>query len=190
MAETELLTGIRSFLGLLQFFRWFIPEFARIETSLTAPTRKGSEVHRWNEECEKYLTRWKTRQLRNRLLLLQTGIHRKEDIINHPKMLFGEDKCNWTRMKVTEWLLTTLKSLFFPFETIQIEIKCYCPCEILCKIQILPGRFIIWDFHRKSSGQALSKHSKSNLLQSWTSPDGLQGPENRRRTSVLHYTWV
>ena len=46
-------TDIRSFLGLLQFFRRFIPDFAKIASPLTDLTKKGSGVHKWNEECDK-----------------------------------------------------------------------------------------------------------------------------------------
>eukprot|EP00171_Calliarthron_tuberculosum_P001356 IDg1356t1 len=46
------LTELRSFVGLLQFFRIFIHDFSRIAAPLTNLTRKGSGIHAWNSNCD------------------------------------------------------------------------------------------------------------------------------------------
>ena len=46
------LTDVRSFMGLLQFFRRFIKDFSKIATPLTNLTKKGSGVHNWDSECD------------------------------------------------------------------------------------------------------------------------------------------
>ena len=45
------LTDLRSFLGLLQFFRRFIPNFAKIASPLTDLTKKESGIHKWDLQC-------------------------------------------------------------------------------------------------------------------------------------------
>lgn len=45
------LTELRGFIGLLQFFRRFIKDFSHIAAPLTNLTRKGSGIHRWDDEC-------------------------------------------------------------------------------------------------------------------------------------------
>ena len=45
------LTELRSFIGLLQFFRRFIKDFSKIASPLTALTRKRSGIHKWNDTC-------------------------------------------------------------------------------------------------------------------------------------------
>jgi len=52
-------TEIRSFLGLMQFFRRFVPDFSKIASPLTDLTKKGSGVHRWNEKCDESFQRLK-----------------------------------------------------------------------------------------------------------------------------------
>lgn len=44
-------TELRSFLGLVQFFRRFIQDFSRIAAPLTNLTRKYSNISLWNEQC-------------------------------------------------------------------------------------------------------------------------------------------
>lgn len=46
------ITELRSFLGLVQFFRRFVKDFSKIATPLTNLTRKHSHIGNWNEECE------------------------------------------------------------------------------------------------------------------------------------------
>lgn len=46
------ITELRSFLGLVQFFRRFIRKFSRIAAPLTNLTRKHSTISQWDTECE------------------------------------------------------------------------------------------------------------------------------------------
>jgi len=46
------ITDLRSFLGLLQLFRRFIPNFAKIAAPLTDLTKKDKGVHKWDEACD------------------------------------------------------------------------------------------------------------------------------------------
>lgn len=46
------ISDLRSFLGLLQFFRRFIRHFSRISAPLTNLTRKGSGINCWNQNCQ------------------------------------------------------------------------------------------------------------------------------------------
>ena len=48
----ESLTELRSFLGLLQFFRRFIPKFSAIAAPLTNLTKKEMGIGKWNEKCD------------------------------------------------------------------------------------------------------------------------------------------
>jgi len=54
------LTDLRSFLGLLQFFRRFIPEFAKVAAPLTNLTKKDKGLSFWDEECDKSFESLKT----------------------------------------------------------------------------------------------------------------------------------
>lgn len=45
------MTKLREFIGLLQFFRRFIKRFSHLAAPLTKLTRKGSGIHKWNEQC-------------------------------------------------------------------------------------------------------------------------------------------
>lgn len=44
---------LRSFLGPLPIFRRFIPDFAKVTAPLTDLTKKGSGVHKWNQDRDK-----------------------------------------------------------------------------------------------------------------------------------------
>lgn len=46
------ITALRSFLGLVQFFRSFVKDFSRIATPLTSLTRNHSNIGKWNGECD------------------------------------------------------------------------------------------------------------------------------------------
>lgn len=46
------LTELRSFLGLLQFFRRFIRNFSHLAAPLTDLTRKGFGINNWNKSCD------------------------------------------------------------------------------------------------------------------------------------------
>ena len=46
------LTDLRSFLGLLQFFRRFIPKFSKIAAPLTGLTKKDQGIHKWDDKCD------------------------------------------------------------------------------------------------------------------------------------------
>lgn len=46
------MTDLRSFLGLLQFFRRFIRDFSKIAAPLTDLTRKNGGIHKWNQHCQ------------------------------------------------------------------------------------------------------------------------------------------
>ena len=48
----ETLTELRSFLGLLQFFRRFIKSFSGIAAPLTNLTRKEQGIHKWDAKCD------------------------------------------------------------------------------------------------------------------------------------------
>lgn len=54
------ITDLRSFLGLLQFFRRFISKFARVAASLKGVTKEESGLHKWNECCDDAFERLKT----------------------------------------------------------------------------------------------------------------------------------
>lgn len=47
------LTDVRSFIGLLQFFRRFIKDFSTLATPLTNLTKKGYGIQKWDETCDK-----------------------------------------------------------------------------------------------------------------------------------------
>ncbi len=46
------LTDVRSFMGLLQFFRRFIKDFSKLATPLTNLTKKGEGIDKWNFKCD------------------------------------------------------------------------------------------------------------------------------------------
>lgn len=46
------ITELRSFLGLVQFFRWFIRTFSRIGTPLKNLMRKHSCISNWDDSCD------------------------------------------------------------------------------------------------------------------------------------------
>jgi len=50
--KTKNLTELRSFIGLLQFFRRFIRESSKTAAPLTNLTKKGSGIHNWSEKCD------------------------------------------------------------------------------------------------------------------------------------------
>jgi len=54
------ITDLRSFIGLLQFFRRFIPKFGEIAAPLTDLTKKDQGIHKWNERCTEAFERLKT----------------------------------------------------------------------------------------------------------------------------------
>lgn len=58
--KPDSITDLRSFLGLLQFFRRFIPKFAKVAAPLTDLTKKESGLHKWNECCDDTFARLKT----------------------------------------------------------------------------------------------------------------------------------
>ena len=47
------LTEVRSFMGLLQFFRRFIKDFSKLAAPLTNLTKKGEGIQKWDNECDK-----------------------------------------------------------------------------------------------------------------------------------------
>ncbi len=46
------LTDVRSFMGLLQFFRRFIKDFSKIATPSTNLSKKGEGIHKWDIKCD------------------------------------------------------------------------------------------------------------------------------------------
>lgn len=46
--KPSILSGLRSFVGPLQFFKSFIKDFSKIEAPLTNLTRKNSSIHKWD----------------------------------------------------------------------------------------------------------------------------------------------
>ena len=44
---------VKSFLGLLQFFRRFIPKFSEVAAPITNLTKKDQSIEKWNEKCDK-----------------------------------------------------------------------------------------------------------------------------------------
>ncbi len=46
------ITGVGSFLRLAQFFRRYVPEFARIAYPLTNLTKKNNSISNWDAECQ------------------------------------------------------------------------------------------------------------------------------------------
>ena len=58
--KPDSVTDLRSFLGLLQFFRRFIPKFAKVAAPLTDLTKKDSGVHKWDERCDEAFASLKT----------------------------------------------------------------------------------------------------------------------------------
>lgn len=49
--KPESLTDLRSFLGLLQFFRRFIPKFSEVAAPLTDLSKNDIGIGKWNETC-------------------------------------------------------------------------------------------------------------------------------------------
>ena len=58
--KPDSITDLRSFLGLLQFFRRFIPKFAQIAAPLTDLTKKDRGLHKWDGSCDDAFERLKT----------------------------------------------------------------------------------------------------------------------------------
>ena len=58
--KPESLTDLRSFLGLLQFFRRFIPKFSSLAAPLTDLTKKESGLNRWDDRCDEAFAKLKT----------------------------------------------------------------------------------------------------------------------------------
>ena len=50
--KPKTLTEVRSFMGLLQFFRRFIKDFSKISAPLTNLTKKGVGIQKWDESCD------------------------------------------------------------------------------------------------------------------------------------------
>ena len=50
--KPKTLTKVRSFMGLLQFFRIFIKDFSKLSAPLTNITRKGEGIQKWDERCD------------------------------------------------------------------------------------------------------------------------------------------
>ena len=50
--KPKTLTEVRSFMGLLQFFRRFIKDFSKLSAPLTNLTRKGEGIQKWDERCD------------------------------------------------------------------------------------------------------------------------------------------
>ena len=58
--KPESVTDLRSFLGLLQFFRRFIPKFGEVAAPLTDLTKKDQGLHKWDNRCDVSFERLKT----------------------------------------------------------------------------------------------------------------------------------
>ena len=50
--KPKTLTEVRSFMGLLQFFRRFIKDFSKVSAPLTNLTKKGMGIRKWNKKCD------------------------------------------------------------------------------------------------------------------------------------------
>ena len=50
--KPKTLTDVRSFMGLLQFFRRFIKDFSKISAPLTNLTKKGEGIKKWDVKCD------------------------------------------------------------------------------------------------------------------------------------------
>lgn len=51
--QPKTLTDVRSFMGLLQFFRRFIKDFSKLASPLTNLTKKGQGIQKWDDKCDK-----------------------------------------------------------------------------------------------------------------------------------------
>ena len=51
--KPKTLTDVRSFMGLLQFFRRFIKDFSKLASPLTNLTKKGQGIQKWDGKCDK-----------------------------------------------------------------------------------------------------------------------------------------
>ena len=58
--KPDSITDLRSFLGLLQFFRRFIPDFAKVAAPLTDLTKKDMGLHKWDKSCDEAFEKLKT----------------------------------------------------------------------------------------------------------------------------------
>lgn len=54
------ITDVRSFVGLLQFFRRFIQNFSALASPLTSLTKKGRGIKDWNSDCENAFNKLKS----------------------------------------------------------------------------------------------------------------------------------
>ena len=50
--KSKSLFEVRSFLGLLQFFRRFIPKFSEVAAPMTNLTKKDQGIGKWNAKCD------------------------------------------------------------------------------------------------------------------------------------------
>ena len=50
--KPKTLTEVRSFMGLLQFFRRFIKDFSKVSAPLTNLTKKGEGIQKWDHKCD------------------------------------------------------------------------------------------------------------------------------------------
>lgn len=49
--QPQIVHDLRSFIGLLKFFRVFVEGFSHVAAPLTNLTRKRTGIHKWNDEC-------------------------------------------------------------------------------------------------------------------------------------------
>ncbi len=85
--NSSTLADVRSFLGLMEFFRRFIKNTLEIAPPLTNLTKNDRDIQKWNYECDQAFESLKKAVKSARILLRQTGRKSSEDTLIRPSLL-------------------------------------------------------------------------------------------------------